>query len=268
MINNVFLHENNLKAKIRQLKYKRLTTTTIPKIEIRSDTTITYNSIIPLNIYQTWHTKNLSEKMTQSVNCIKKGNPGFNYYLYDDNDCRNFIYSNFETEVLNAFDKLIPGAYKADLWRYCILYKNGGIYLDLKYTPISGFKFLSLTEKEHWVLDVDGTGIYNALIVCQAGNEILLRAINTIVDNVKNNFYGTSALEPTGPKMLSHFFTNMEKRQFDLKHDFFESHEHRVILFNNKIILKSYEGYLLEHEKLKKVPHYSTLWRKRLIYRR
>ena len=88
------------------------------------------------------------------------------------------------------------------------------------------------------------------------------------LDNVKNNFYGTSALEPTGPKLLSHFFTSVEKGQFDVKHDFFESHEHRVIFFNNKIILKSYEGYLLEHENHKKVPHYSVLWNRRLIYRR
>jgi len=267
MINKVFLHENNLKAKIRHVK-KNKQLHTEPKLLLRPDVTYESTHDIPLNIYQTWHTKKISEKMTQCINCIKKGSPEFNYYLYDDNDCRNFINSNFSGEVLNAFDKLIPGAYKADLWRYCVLYKNGGIYFDIKYKPVDGFQLISLAKKEHWVLDADGRGIYNALIVCKAGNEILLKGINKIVDNVKNKFYGTSSLEPTGPKMLSNFFTTEEKRKFDMKHDFFQTHEQRVIFFNGQIIFKSYAGYLLEHEKHKKVPHYSTLWSRRQIYYR
>ena len=33
--------------------------------------------------------------------------------------CRDFIQKHFNMETLWAFDKLKPGAYKADLWRYC-----------------------------------------------------------------------------------------------------------------------------------------------------
>ena len=65
-----------------------------------------------------------------------------------------------------------------------------------------------MTEKEHWVLDADKNGIYNALMVCKQGNEILLKAIYQIVENVKNNFYGTHPLEPTGPLLLKTLFTN------------------------------------------------------------
>ena len=42
-----------------------------------------------------------------------------------------FIEDNFEKDVLDSFDILKPGAYKADLFRYCILYKKGGIWSDL-----------------------------------------------------------------------------------------------------------------------------------------
>ena len=104
-----------------------------------------YNTVIPLNIYQTWHTKDLPKFMKKTVDNIIKNNPAFKHYLFDDNDCRNFIKDNFDVTVLNAFDSLIPGAYKADLWRYCVLYKNGGIYLDIKYEPVNGFKFINLT---------------------------------------------------------------------------------------------------------------------------
>ena len=106
-----------------------------------------YNPVIPLNIFQTWHTKKLPPLMENAVNKIKLLNPRFNHQLFDDYDCREFIKKNFTLEILNAYDSLIPGAYKADLWRYCILYKLGGIYLDIKYIPHNGFRFISLTEK-------------------------------------------------------------------------------------------------------------------------
>ena len=53
-----------------------------------------YNCCIPPNIFQTWHSKTLPPLMLDAVNKIKKINPRFNYQLFDDNDCRNFIQNN------------------------------------------------------------------------------------------------------------------------------------------------------------------------------
>ena len=226
-----------------------------------------YNSVIPLNIFQTWHTHDLPPNMLKTINLIKKLNPRFNYKLFDDNECREFIKNNFDKPVLDAFDNLIPGAYKADLWRYCILYKKGGIYLDIKYRPLNYFRFITMTEKEHWVLDEDKNGIYNALIVCKPNNEILLKAINQIVKNVATKFYGNSCLAPTGPKLLGKIFTTYEKQNLDMKHTFIASFENRFIHFNKYIIFKSYNGYLKEHSENKKVKHYAELWNAKKIYK-
>lgn len=226
-----------------------------------------YKSIIPLNIYQTWHTKHLPPTMKKIVDNIIINNPDFNHYLYDDDDCRNFIKDNFSLDILNAYDKLIPGAFKADLWRYCILYKYGGIYLDIKYEPVNGFKFINLTEQEYWVLDIDKKSIYNALMVCMPNNPILLKAINKIVENVKNKFYGNSPLEPTGPLLLANYFTNFRSSKFCMHHDFYKSHKNRFIYLNNYIIFKSYNSYLDEHAKYKKIDHYSSLWINKNIYK-
>ena len=58
------------------------------------------------------------------------------YEYYNDEDCREFIETYFENKVLKAYDSLIPTAYKADLFRYCILYVKGGIYGDLTQTHL------------------------------------------------------------------------------------------------------------------------------------
>jgi len=258
MIQEIFIKKDFINIKLYD-KYKK-------KIKIPFPLKENYNSVVPLNIYQTWHTKDLPEKMVKTINLIKNLNPRFNHYLFDDDDCREFIKNNFEPNVLHTFDSLIPGAYKADLWRYCVLYKNGGIYLDIKYRPLNNFRFITMTESEHWVLDADKNGVYNALMVCKPKNEILLKAINKIIENVKNKFYGNSSLEPTGPHLLASFFSSNEKNNFDMKHSFYSSHENRFIHFNCYLILKSYSGYLEEHSINKKVEHYNELWIKRQIY--
>ena len=228
---------------------------------------IAINSInIPANIFQTWHTKNLPPLMQNAVRQVKLFNPRFNHYLFDDNDCREFIKNNFNKEILNAYDTLIPGAYKADLWRYCILYKMGGIYLDIKYKPINRFKFINLLDREHFVYDTNNIDIYNALIVCSPGNEILLNAINKVVKNVKNRFYGSSFLEPTGPKLLTDMISN--RSYIDLNHKELNGNsDYKIIYHNDYPILKSYDGHHQERDKFSIKQHYAILWRKKNIYR-
>ena len=226
-----------------------------------------FNITIPANIFQTWHSKFLPNRMYSAMKTIKKNNPRFKYYLYDDNDCRKFIKQHFDPEVLNAYDRLIPGAYKADLWRYCILYKYGGIYMDVKYYPINNFKLVNLLLKEHWVLDNDKCGIYNALMVCKPNNEILLKSINQIVLNVKNKYYGNGFLDPTGPKLLSQYFTDTEKKNFDMKHNINGGESHnKFISLHGYNILRGYQGYHLERDKYSPKKHYSVLWKQKQIY--
>ena len=57
---------------------------------------------VPLIIYQTWATKDLPPKMSQCVNKLKTDNPEFDHYLYDDADCRKFIQTEFDKDVLDA----------------------------------------------------------------------------------------------------------------------------------------------------------------------
>ena len=127
---------------------------------------INFESIIPLKIYQTWHTKDLPLNMKICTDSIKNMHPNFEYFLFDDDDCRNFIIKHFDNNVIEAFDSLIPGAYKADLWRYCVLYINGGIYLDIKYKCINGFNFIELTEKEPLCSICFNEQIQYAIIPC------------------------------------------------------------------------------------------------------
>ena len=223
-----------------------------------------YNTIIPQNIYQTWHSKQIPPLMFNAISKIKKYNPRFKYFLFDDNDCREFIKTHFKQDVLHAYDSLIPGAYKADLWRYCVLFINGGIYLDIKYAPLNGFRFINLCESEHLVLDAGCQGIYNALIVCKPKNQLLFKAIRQIVENVKNKYYGHCFLSPTGPKMLPKFIS-LNDPIVDLTHTFIDTNN-KFINYKGIPIIKSYYGHDIEKKQTSIKPHYAILWNQRNIY--
>lgn len=162
---------------------------------------------IPKVIYQTWPTRTLPPGIRRQVQQVQEANPNFTHILFDDQDCREFIKQNFPREVLFAYDSLLPGAYKADLWRYCILFRNGGMYLDCKFAPAKGFTFETMVHQEHFCKDraehfLNRRGVYNAFMITKPGNPYLQKAIQRIVKNCYKRVYGHNALYPTGPGLL------------------------------------------------------------------
>jgi mannosyltransferase OCH1-like enzyme len=232
---------------------------------------------IPLDIYQTWKTKDLPDNMKKCVDKLKRDNPEFTHHLYDDNDCYQFILTHFGDRVASAYDQLIPGAYKADLWRYCILYQRGGIYLDIKYYTINDFKLIDAVDKEYFVYDSTAfyyeneddiadanrkrtDGVYNAFIVVFPGNTKLKNAIENIVENVKRKFYGNSPLAPTGPLLLSKEFSKNEMVNLP----FVYNNQEQTIKRNGKPVLAMYNEYYSNDNKDN---YYLNLWPERKVYK-
>ena len=224
--------------------------------------------VIPMHIVQVWHNKsNLPESVSDSINLIKTHNPDFKHTLFDESECRDFLEKHYPSDVLNAYDKLIPHALKADLWRYCYMYKNGGIYLDAKYYCVNGFKLNLLTDKEYFCRDVlqSFNGIYNAILVCKPNNKIMHKCINAVVKNVENNYYGSEGLCSTGPLMMASFFTKKQVDGLILNHEMLNDNI-RFIKYNDCRILQYHEHY--KKEKNQKHKHWSKFWESGKMYKK
>lgn len=226
-----------------------------------------YKPIVPLHVYMTWKDKPLPPLMQQNINRLRQLNPEFTFHLYTDEDCLIFIQNHFTPDVADAFEALLPGAYKADLWRLCILYVYGGYYMDIKLSPIKKFRLIELSEDEHYVLDrpKHSLHIYNALMVCKADNPFLFQCIRQIVHHVSIKYYGESILSPTGPELLGRIASSY-KLNIDLVYPMaYPDH----IMYKGTLILKNYSNYRNEqHEHDKRVnrPHYMGAWFKRQVY--
>ena len=117
---------------------------------------------------------------------IKKYALDYKLLIYDDEEIAKFLNKYYDKKVLNAFLSLNRGAHKADLFRYCYLYKFGGIYLDIKTELIKDINqiFNKPNVGLYTVLSMHKGTIYQGIIASKPNNPIFLKLIDYIV-NIK-----------------------------------------------------------------------------------
>src|ERR1700761_9643839 len=110
----------------RKLGWARLSPVEAPALELGQQ--------IPRIIHQTFRSRDLNPEILASVSEMKAANPGWDYRFYDDSDVRDYIASNYGSDFVDYLEALNPryGAARADLFRYLLMYRDGGVYLDIK----------------------------------------------------------------------------------------------------------------------------------------
>jgi hypothetical protein len=89
---------------------------------------------IPRVIHQVYFTKQLPPEIRDNVDKLRSLNPGWEYKLYDDDHMAQFISSRYGSRVLGYYSRINKryGASRADVFRYLLIYQEGGVYLDIK----------------------------------------------------------------------------------------------------------------------------------------
>jgi mannosyltransferase OCH1-like enzyme len=204
---------------------------------------------VPLHIFQYYN-----NEITENHKNIQLLNPEFNIFIFNEGDCIKFILNNYPDYVYNAYNSLIPLKYKLDLWKYCILYKYGGIYIDANF--ICNTKLINFIDNNYYVSEMDyyynRLSINSDFIISKVNNPLFLTVINTIISNINNNYYGISATYPTGSGLLGAIISK-NKIKTELYYD------NNNIYYNKHIIMKKTES--------KKNEYYKLLWLSKNIYK-
>ena len=162
---------------------------------------------IPRILYQTWETKTISDDLMKIIESWKDCNPNFEYILFDADERRQFIGSNFDITVLSAFDRIIPGAFKADMFKYCVLYVLGGVFVDINTLCLNKIDDF-LDDDVDFVIPIDlnlgitSYNLFNGFMAIKPRHPIMLDCINRVVHNVENNIIPMSNLDFTGPGII------------------------------------------------------------------
>jgi hypothetical protein len=229
--------------------------------------------VVPPNIFQFWHSPELPSHMKRIIELTKEQNPEFSYHLFNLESADAFIAANFREDVVRAFRCLVPFAYKCDLFRYCVVFVRGGIYLDIKWKCVNGFKFVHMLDgpvvldypHHHW-FEHDHIGVWNGCLAFPPKSPILKECIDRIVENVRHQRYGFSCLYPTGPGLLGRVFEDIQPQvAFDMCLSI--NSRSGIIMRNNCVVMDVYLEYYAEKFHRNPLALFMDLWTKRRIYR-
>jgi mannosyltransferase OCH1-like enzyme len=228
-----------------------------------------YEQKIPKTIIQTSKSSTGLETLHyNSIMTFIDLNPEYEYQFYDDTMCKTFIEQNYDPSILEAYNALIPTAFKADLFRYCYLYKNGGVYTDCKMILRKPLREWIFNNQEYLLVEDYGSKqFYNAVMAMTPGNTQIYQLILKIRDNTVNYAYGFSCLEYTGPKLLYKYFNNYNSqfKHIVINGDAENNYLNTMVIrkSDKKIILnKFYKGYYSTN----KANHYSVQCANNTIY--
>ena len=251
---------------------------------------INKNNEINKTIYRTYYDLNKINLFQKAIDITQKNMPSYKQVYYDDDDIEKFITDNYSKRILDAYQAINPdyGPARADFFRYLVIYKYGGIYLDIKSVILANiekeitnnsdkllvskgrdsflnypnnFGFIPIFNNKFDWSDFSGIkfGEYNNWhIIAPAGHPVLGKIIQQIVSNIEyglnrmeeyeNGEYSVLAL--TGPLLFTRIIEKYKKED--------------VIIFpprlNNKI------KYSLENHKNKgNKKHYSLVENKQIL---
>tara|TARA_Y100000385_G_scaffold263855_1_gene296723 strand:+ start:116 stop:805 length:690 start_codon:yes stop_codon:yes gene_type:complete len=172
---------------------------------------------------------------------------------YSNQDCIRFITQNYSKEKANIFRKLATGAHKADLFRYCVLYKLGGIYLDIKIVLVKNINTIfNHINKNILYTVLSGRHIFQGVIATYPDNNIFCPLINDF--NKLDNDYFKEKITRNNPKY--HYFT---KRFYQvIKNRIGQNPTVGVNKYNNqKIILFQEKNVQINKEPEHKFGHWN-----------
>eukprot|EP00581_Thalassiosira_minuscula_P012847 CAMPEP_0183717836 /NCGR_PEP_ID=MMETSP0737-20130205/11301_1 /TAXON_ID=385413 /ORGANISM="Thalassiosira miniscula, Strain CCMP1093" /LENGTH=962 /DNA_ID=CAMNT_0025947313 /DNA_START=125 /DNA_END=3013 /DNA_ORIENTATION=- len=152
--------------------------------------------LVPKIIHQTWFepvTKDKYPNMSRLIESWKKS--GWEYYFYDDDTAGDFLGMHFPPEIREAYESITPGAFKADLFRYCVLLIRGGVYADMDVLLETNLDD-AVANDIGFMTPIDEPGVevghrsclWNGLIASAPGHPFLAHTIEIVVNNIRNRF--------------------------------------------------------------------------------
>ncbi|MDI7274126.1 glycosyltransferase family 32 protein, partial [Cronobacter dublinensis] len=91
---------------------------------------------VPRVIHQVYTAgwQRLPEEIRALIAGLQKMNPDYEYRFYDEPAIIAWIERHFGRDMLELYQRINPeyGAARADLFRYLVIYQEGGVYLDVK----------------------------------------------------------------------------------------------------------------------------------------
>lgn len=258
-----------------------MTTATLPLFKSPSVSSSETESRLPKILALTFHTRRVEKQLYSLYTDLVNKNPSFRVYFFDDHHCVQFLQRYFPSIVLESFSMLKPGAFRADLFRYCFLYVYGGFYIDVNKQLLRPLDDCIPTDTDMVLIrDINQNDIFQAFLGCRPHSLFMKKCIDTCVNIIQQRDKTDDSLSITGPKMMGRVF----QTHYGLSLASFKDGHHRVgdetiLIWSHRpgIVSRQDTGehmittqpYRNRHQQWKKLYHqerYDVMWRLNNIY--
>lgn len=173
------------------------------------------------------------QQIQDSLRRTASMNPDYTQVYLSDKGILDFVTKEFP-QYLRQYNSLIPGAYRADLFRLLVLHKYGGVYNDIGHEylcPLSeiisfGDEFVAGTEDNK-----QGSfqhAMHNSFLAAYPGNPLVWTMIECIMEDVATCGYNSDPLDITGPAALGHAFNVWKAMQKTDRHAAFTGYNDKI----------------------------------------
>lgn len=111
----------------------------------------------------------------------------YEYRFMTTEDRADFIRSNYSEDIFKNYSRIQIGAAQADFWRLLVLYKHGGIYMDIDAHLIWPLSMIINTEVEEAYIVIKKGEISNYFIASKHDNINLKKMIDVVLKNIEEN---------------------------------------------------------------------------------
>ena len=201
----------------------------------------------------------------------------------DDNDCLTFLTKHYP-EYVPHWNALVPGAYKSDLVRLCVLHEFGGTYNDMGHQYLTSLEEIVDPTADLIMVNerTEFPGIHNAFLSVRTKHHPIVHALLVhITDNIRIHYYGENELDITGPMALGKCMERLAGYAFTggrFGEGLHVIQGHRVQLLQHRmegeyltcrgqwVIKTKFDRYseLMYHAR--NTPSYHDLWPRGLVY--
>lgn len=205
------------------------------------------------------------------LSITRRTNTNWTLKEYDIEQGREYV-SRHCREHVEAFDVLKPTAFKADLLRYCILFTEGGIWMDddIVLTESIDEMIREIRHDHLFVFDrrvyklLGGPNqIWNAFMVSVPQSRVFECAMKRISDNVRRRKHYSHSLYYTGPALLYGCVRSSDSIDFRWR----VQHREALTRGSCRIADSRTDEEVMLHFKLKRATtHYSKLSRRNDVY--
>ena len=166
---------------------------------------------IPKIIHQTWKDAEIPSRWKNYQRAVKTFHPDWEYRLWTDADNDAFVKENFP-DFYPVYAGFSNNIMRADVIRYLIMYRMGGLYLDLDYEFLKPFDFkeaevvLPANRSAHFGDEYDGIG--NCVFASVPGHPFW----NDVIEDLKRHPPAIKNYDEiigaTGPLLLTRIYNS------------------------------------------------------------